>query len=159
MMSKRLKLALFSVLAGAISVGAYKFLASLAYSKPEISVSAVGGPWETVTTRSLGGSSWGHSSLYRLNKSGERTLVAEIVFRATYIGSNCIIYSAPADVAGPVCWVACGENSPVAIIESWCVRWDTADSNFRHWVQPATGPEIVRDISFEKLINLGSAPK
>ncbi len=158
-MNKRLKLALLMILVGALAVVAYQVFVSLAYSQPEISVSAVGDAWETVTARSLGGSSWGHTSLYRRLQTGNRDLVAEIAFRVTYIGNNCVIYSTPADLAGPVCWVACGENIPIAIVARSCIRWVAEERNFRHWVQPATGPEEVEDIPFDKLIELGSAPR
>lgn len=155
---KRFKFAAAAALLVVVGVVAHRLLISIAYSRPEISVSKVGGVWETVTTRSLGGTSWGHTSLYRLGVA-DRELVAELADGVTYIGGNCVVYSAPADLGGPACWVACGENSPVAIIANWCIRWDTEDGKFRHWVQPPTGPEVVEDIPFEKLIELGSAPR
>lgn len=113
-------------LVGAVVVGALAlYLAwGFSFSTPEITRHELGGSWYVETTRSLGGTSGGHSALYRQTEGGPE-LVESIVFKETYVGDGCVVFATPT-----ACWVACDQQQPVLVLDH-CDRWEIAEGVFR----------------------------
>ena len=139
-MSKRVVsvLAVGAVAVAAALVAGRYLIQSAAYSIPEITRAQLGGKWESETTRSLGGSTGGHTALYRRGASGRRQ-IAPVVFKETYVGDDCVIYGTPEG-----CWTSCGDRTPL-MVATHCDTWEIVGSRFR--TLDGTGvEEPVRDL-------------
>lgn len=155
-MKTRSRLLLVVLLVGLVAFGGYRLLVGIAYSTPEIVVASVGGSWKTVRTRLLGGTSWGHTALYR-DSDGERVLVADLIGRVAYIGSDCVVYSVLIEVAGSSCRVACGDLPPVDFIPMRCISWSVEDGVFQLRRYTSSGVAETQSFSVGELIRLAES--
>ena len=121
---------------------------SRAYS-PEIRHSQIGGKWETTTTRTFGGTSWGHTALYR-SEDGVRSLVAPIVFKESYVGDDCVFYGTLESTGGSACWIACDDRLP-SLVARPCARWELVDQSFHLLESTSQGVEVVSELSISDL--------
>lgn len=124
-MFKRFMIGLMAVAACAAVVGAGRYLIlAAAYSTPEVTRQRLAEHWEAETTRTLGGTTGGHTRLIRVEEAGRRQIAA-IVFKETYVGDDCVIYGSP-----PGCSIVCGDRPPL-LIAPHCDTWEIVADRFR----------------------------
>lgn len=151
-MSARFKLLLIGGLAILVVYGAYVYIVGLAYSTPEVKMVPLGGRWEAENTRWLGGTTWGHTALYRRTANG-RELTCPIVFKEIYVGDDCVVYATSSS-----CWIACDDREPIVIVRDGCDRWEVLEGQFRRLQSTATGLMATSIFELEDLKARAKAP-